>query len=369
MQFIPFLLFAAAALFSVHYFLYASMVSLFSITAVACRYILAASIGFLSVSFLVSSILAHLRENIFTRSFYFLSGFWMGLLANLVLAIIAVRLILWVSPRIGIGHPSPIPLAGAVFTLAVLVSLYGTWNAFHPKVTEISVHIPNLPDSWKGKKIVQLSDVHLGHIYQEKFLQNVVDRVNSIHPEMVVITGDLFDGMDGHLKPLVTPLGDIHADKGIYFVIGNHETYLGVENTLSVLQGTNVRVLQDEVTDVDGLRLIGISFPDRGVTKDMAGLMKTLSPSFQGKPNVLLFHAPMHIDIFKSVGVNLQLSGHTHVGQIFPFGFITKLIFHGHDYGLYQDGGYSLYTTNGVGTWGPSMRIGNTPEIVSITLD
>ena len=237
------------------------------------------------------------------------------------------------------------------------------------QVKRIKVEIKNLPEAWRGKTIVQISDVHLGNIYKSDFLAEVVKKTNALHPEAVMITGDLFDGMDGNLDPLVAPLNDLKTEKGIYFVTGNHETYLGVKESLRVLAKTDVKVLSDEVVDLDGLKIIGISYPESFVGDDEIVKLKLLQPKFLGQPNILLYHAPVNILAAKDLGVNLQLSGHTHLGQQFPFNFVTKIIYKGYDYGLHTLGDFSIYTTSGVGTWGIPMRLGTQSEIVAIELE
>jgi len=259
---------------------------------------------------------------------------------------------------------------GIIFLgLAFFVSLYGIWNALHPVIKNVTIHIPNIPEEWKGKKIVQLSDVHLGHVYQTGFLRNIVEKVNTLHPKIVVITGDLFDGMDGRLDSLVQPFDAIETENGIFFVNGNHETYLGIEKSLAILQKTRVILMNDNVLDVDGLKIIGINYPNRGEKKDITTVLASLKNQFFEEPNILLYHAPENIDAIKQSGVSLMLSGHTHQGQQFPFRFITNLVHKGYDYGLYTLGDFSLYITSGVGTWGPTMRIGTQSEIVAFTLE
>jgi hypothetical protein len=296
------------------------------------------------------------------------SGFWLGLLVQLLIATALIWLIILIAPRIGWMYPNTALLASVFFGIALIVSFFGMRNAFHPQVKEITVQIPGLPDTWKGKRIVQLSDIHLGEVYREDFLRGIVGQINKLNPVFVVITGDLFDGMNDHLDALAAPLADMQADKGVYFVTGNHETYIGSEIVRKALGVLPVRILENEVVDIDGLALIGLSYPDRGMSFDPSHILEKIQASFRGKPNILLFHAPIHVNTFKEAGIHLQLSGHTHLGQLFPFFLVTKSMYRGHDYGLYQDGDYTLYTTNGVGTWGPPMRVGTTPEIVVITL-
>ena len=144
------------------------------------------------------------------------------------------------------------------------------------------------------------------------------------------------------------------------------------------------------MVDIDGLQIIGISYPGIGSAKEIRGLAKLHQDTTNDKSRILLFHTPTNISpqssdsfhshfatywvpdttfsLAKQLGVDLQLSGHTHAGQIFPFGYLTKLIYKGYDYGLHYLDGFAIYTTSGVGTWGPPMRTGNKPEIVEIKL-
>jgi uncharacterized protein len=354
-------------LFGSHYLLYFSIIHFFSITDKTDARILLAIIAFLSFSFILSSIIAHVKENSFTRSFYFISGFWMGLLVNLVLATFAIWIIIFISKTAGYAINFGL-LAIFFFFLAFLYSIYGVWNALNPKIKHISVAIPNLPTIWKNKKIVQLSDLHIGHIHKNNFLSPIIEKVNAINPDMVVITGDLFDGMDGNFDPPLKIVDEMNPEKGVFFVTGNHETFLNTKIIFSALEKTKVKVLHDEVLDIDGLKLIGINYPEHNEIKDPVKIIEDLKPLFHGKPNIFLHHTPVNIHKFKNSGVNLMLSGHTHQGQIFPFHLVTKLMFKSFDYGLHTLDEFTIYITSGAGTWGPTMRTGNSPEIVVITL-
>ena len=132
---------------------------------------------------------------------------------------------------------------------------------------------------------------------------------------MVVITGDLFDGMDGNLQPPVKPFDNLQT-KEAYFITGNHEIYLGVSQSYSALAGTQIKILNNEVVNLNGLRLIGISYPSGNESAGEAAVLKKLQPEFSGRPNIVLYHAPVNVALAQALGVNLQLSGHTHRGQI-----------------------------------------------------
>jgi len=367
-QVVIFIVLAILILFGAHYFLYLSLINFFSIVNTHYKKILLAAFSFLTLSFVLSTLLIYWRENIFTRFFYFISGFWLGLLVNLLIALVVIWAFFW-AKKIFNSDSNLLFIGVIFFSLAFIYSVYGVWNGFNPQAKNITVNIPNLPESWKNKKIVQISDLHIGHIHKKKFLDGIIEKVNSAQPEIVVITGDLFDGMDGNLDYIADSTNKIRAEKGVFFITGNHETYFGLDKVYEILKKTKINPLYDRVADVGGLKIIGISYPERGANKNLAETIGRLKKDFYGQPNILLYHSPSNIDLIRESGVNLQLSGHTHKGQVFPFGYITKMIFKGYDYGLYKIGEYTLYSSCGAGTWGPPMRTGNKPEVMVITLE
>jgi predicted MPP superfamily phosphohydrolase len=252
----------------------------------------------------------------------------------------------------------------------------------------VEVRLEKLPDRWRNRTIVQLSDVHLGHFHTPAAMERLAGQLNSMAPDLVVITGDLFDGMSDGRPEFVEPLKKLSARFGILFVTGNHEGYAGLRSSLEVVEQAGIRVLFNEVVEVDGLRWMGIAYPGIRDKSEIRGLEHGLDPSNPQRPLILLFHTPTDIrqdstqdrrtttywrpdtsfSLSRELGVSLQLSGHTHKGQIFPFGYLTGWIYNGLDHGLHRERGFSLYTSSGVGTWGPPMRTGTAPEIVVITL-
>lgn len=365
--FIAFVAFVSVILIGAHYFVFLSFLRAFSLSAPLLKYAALVLSFLLPLGFFAASALAHFWENALARGIYSIFAFWMGAFVNILLAALLFLTIVFVAKLAGFGVSRSI-LAGILLALAFAVSAYGAWNALHPVVKRITVVIPGLPESWKGKTVVHLSDIHLGPVYRAGFLQDVVNRTNALDPAAVMITGDLFDGMDGDLASLTAPLGDIRSERGTFFVTGNHETYLGVERSLSALRESDIRILDDRAVVEDGLAIVGIGFPERGMKKDIPEIAASLVKSVGGMPSILLYHAPTNIDRMKGTGIGLQLSGHTHHGQQFPFQLITRLVHKGYDYGLYDLGGYTLHTSSGVGTWGPMLRIGTRSEIVAITL-
>lgn len=362
------ILIVLSVLYISHYFIYYSLAYFFSITSKGSKAILALVLFLLPISFIALMILARWSDNYFLRALYFSSGLWLGVGLTLV-TFFAVAWAAWGATRLVTHSPRPALFGLVTVVLAGLYCGYGVWNAYHPRIEHVRIRMQNLPSDWRGKKVVQLSDVHLGHILGTAFLRDIVQKVNTLDPVMVLITGDLFDGMDGRLDELVVPLNDLRAPWGIYFVTGNHETYLGTDRAFAALSKTKVRILHDEMVVVNGLQIIGIDFPEREFSKDIAAVIQTLPEYNRQMPSLLLYHSPTQVEQAKAAGIRLQLSGHTHHGQIFPIQIISRLIYQKYYTGLHVEGDYTIYTSSGAGTWGPTMRTGNHPEVTVIHLE
>ncbi|MFZ1865993.1 MAG: metallophosphoesterase [Polyangiales bacterium] len=266
-------------------------------------------------------------------------------------------------------------LAGTAGAFGLALSGYGVWSAVRPvEVKRVRVRLKKLPESMRGLRLVQLTDMHVGLTIGRDFVLDVVRKVNALEPDIVAITGDLIDGSVEDLGSAVAPLGEIRAALGTYFVTGNHEYYSGADSWLAFLGGIGIRALRNEHVEVhkngDSIHLAGVDdwtahqFGN-GHGADMARAMNGRDTS---KTVVLLAHQPVQFDEAREHGVDLQISGHTHGGQIFPFGFLTRLV-QPFLSGLHRRGESQIYVSSGTGYWGPPMRIAAPSEITLIELD
>jgi uncharacterized protein len=253
----------------------------------------------------------------------------------------------------------------AVFAAVLLVWAYGYLEARWVKLEHITVRTDKLPPGMNGIKIAQISDLHLGLINGKTRLEQIADLLRAEIPDLLVATGDIVDGdmaKNGEIHEL---LRQIRPRFGKYAVTGNHEFYAGLDQALETIERSGFRILRGETTTVDGvLNIIGVDDPTGGSTTDEASL---LASTQNGLFTLFLKHRPEVPE--KSRGLfDLQLSGHTHRGQIFPFGFITGMVYplqNGlHDLG----GGSKIYTSRGSGTWGPPLRVLSPPEVTIIEL-
>jgi uncharacterized protein len=238
-----------------------------------------------------------------------------------------------------------------------------------PKVHEVEVTLDKLPRALDGFTIVQLTDVHVGPTIGHDFLQDVVARTNQLSPDVIAITGDLVDGSVAELRTSIAPLAQLRAKKGVFFVTGNHEYYAGVDEWLAHLTTLDVRVLRNErVSLADGLELAGIDdLSGHSVAGHGADLPRALAGRDGKSALVLMAHQPRVIKEAAGHGVGLQLSGHTHGGQIWPWNFAVYLQ-QPYVAGLAKHKDTQIYVSRGTGYWGPPMRLGAPSEITRITL-
>ena len=261
---------------------------------------------------------------------------------------------------------------GGAAAVAAGFTTYGVRRAFAaPQIDELAVRLPRLHRAFDGLRIVQISDLHIGDILGRPFLEETVRRCNGLRPDLVAVTGDLVDGSVRQILPTIQALGGLQSRFGTYFITGNHEFYSGDVAWCDALTRMGVTVLRNRtVTLADGparLDLVGVD--DWGERERARGwdLDQALRGRNPDHPAVLLAHEPRAVSEGMERGIGLQLSGHTHGGQLFPItGLVTALW--KYSAGRYQVGEGTLYVHRGTGFWGPPMRIGSPPEIAAITL-
>ncbi len=242
---------------------------------------------------------------------------------------------------------------------------------------ELAIKLPRLPASMNGTSIVQLTDVHLGPTIGRAFIEDLVRRTNALEPDIVAITGDLIDGEVDELRDAVAPLAKLRAKHGVYFVTGNHEYFYDADAWCAHIRSLGIRVLRNErvrigdgdaafdlagVDDHEASRYAKSGAEHHG--QDVAGALAGRNPA---RECVLLAHQPRAVTQAMQHGVGLQLSGHTHGGQIWPWRYMVYLqqpIVSG----LGRFGDTLVWVSNGTGYWGPPMRLGAPPEITRITL-
>jgi predicted MPP superfamily phosphohydrolase len=321
---------------------------------------------FLTLTFVGAQFASAKFFNTFTRTVYTITASWMGFFVYFLLASIVFGLLAMIEAHTSLDLPY-MTIGLYIVLAACALGVYGLLNAEKIKVTEISVSLPRLPEVWKNRTAVFVSDVHLGQIHNTGYVQKVVRNILKLKPDIVFIGGDLFDGSVPAVPPTITPLRELTAPLGVYYVTGNHEEFGPNDAFVSAVKSAGITVLDNEYVDVEGLQIVGVSYTRAEEETKFRELLTTI-PFDKNKPTILLKHEPKDIHVAEAAGISLQLSGHTHHAQVWPFRFIPKRIYKGFDYGLKKYKAMHVYTSSGVGTWGPPVRVGTQSEIVSIKM-
>ena len=309
---------------------------------------------------------------------------WLGLMFLLFVLLIPadlVRGLAWLIERIAGTPADPARrqflarlFGGIVGAGALGAAGYGIWSVMRPiAVKPVKVPLAGLPDPFAGFVIAQITDVHVGPTIGKSFIEELVAKTNAMEPDLVAITGDLVDGTVERLGPLLEPLSRLKAKHGVYFVTGNHEYFSGAAEWVRHLATLGVRVLRNERVSIErdgaALDLAGIDdptggnfLPDHG--PDLAGALAGRDAS---RLLLLLAHQPRQVHEAAEHGVALQLSGHTHGGQIFPFNFLVPLQ-QPFVAGLHRVRDTAIYVSRGTGYWGPPMRVGAPAELTRVEL-
>ncbi|MDD4752416.1 MAG: metallophosphoesterase [Desulfitobacteriaceae bacterium] len=308
-----------------------------------------------------------------------ISSYWLGMMFYLFIIFGLVDLVLFLGriiqiiPKEWIYKQGSFPLFGiAVFMLVLFLQVYGTWNALNPQVQRYHLSIPKEAGNLEKIRVAMVSDIHLDKIVNSKRLEEMVSMVNQINPDIVLFAGDVIDGsVDIFSREKIDEIFQrITPSMGVYAVLGNHEYISGqIDEYIQQMERAGVRVLRDEwVLIQDSFYLIGkddfsrkrFTGTDRGKLED---IIRDVDTSL---PIILLDHEPPKPGEEENE-IDLQFSGHTHRGQLFPIHLITRHLFE-NDWGYSQLKNRHLIVSSGFGTWGPPIRIGNRPEIVDVTI-
>jgi predicted MPP superfamily phosphohydrolase len=386
-RFVGFWAVSGAFVIGIHFYLYRRLIR---DTTGSTRIRRAAALAAVVIIVVFLGLRAMMRTLPLTWSVALSTGvwFWMGLATYLFLFFASVDLLRRLPRLLGRFRRADTPAVppsperrlflsralagGGLFASGGLAS-YGLWRAFEPaELSEVPIRLPKLPKQLDGFTIVHLSDLHISSVIRRNFIEEVVRRCNQLKPDLVAITGDLVDGEVDQLAHAVAALRGLQSRYGTYFVTGNHDYYSGVRPWTSAISAMGIQVLRNRRLEIGDA---GASFDLVGVDDWSAringrggyDLERAIAGRDPDRASVLLAHEPANFDQAVERGMGLQLSGHTHGGQLFPLTALVAMRWSRYA-GLYRQGPGQLYVSRGVGFWGPPMRVGSPPEIVKLTL-
>jgi uncharacterized protein len=362
--------------FSVNFLIYTRGLQAFSISP-AWRKTYIITFWLIVASFVIGEILEHTHSSLIGEWIYRIGAFWLAFMLYFTLAILLIDFVRLLNyffhflPEITQNFRFRL----GIITIAVvsLIVIAGHINALNTRVKEISLNIPKKVTGNHQMKIVVASDIHLGALIGENREEHLVSIITKQKPDLVLLCGDLVDGDVGAAlrKNLGRHFQEIRTPMGVYAIPGNHEYIGGIKKTLPYLESINIKLLRDKVLVLpNGVQLVGRDDRDNRTMgegtgrKSLKELMTGLDKTF---PIIVMNHQPFDLDEAVKEDVDLHLSGHTHHGQLWPFNYMTKAIFE-LSWGYLKKGNTNFYVSSGFGSWGPPVRLGNTPEVVVFNL-
>lgn len=313
-------------------------------------------------------------------SLHWLGAFWFAVMLYATLQVLLIDLarltdlaIPFIRKIAGADYQRFKFITGAVVAaVTIVIVMAGHANAWHPKTVNLTLNIPKSANGLKELRIAAVSDVHMGTIIGPRKTAKLVKTLNNMEPDIILMAGDVLDEDVGPVirQNLGACLREMKAPMGVYASTGNHEYIGGGEPSINYLEEHGIQVLRDtSILINDAFYLIGREDLHANISPDFTrkGIDELLEKADTSLPVVLLDHQPYHLDSVANTGVDLQISGHTHHGQLWPFGYITNQIYEV-SRGYKLKGSTHFWVSTGFGTWGPPVRTGNRPEVVFINL-
>jgi predicted MPP superfamily phosphohydrolase len=333
---------------------------------------------FLAISYILARFLERIWLSPVSDAFTWIGSFWLALMIYFLLALLAIDIIRLIHLVIPI-YPNFLtndPVAArfwifkGVIVLTSIIVIAGYFNAMNPGIRNLSIQLHKKAGKYKELHIVMASDIHMGTLVGPRRTLKMVNRINAMKPDLILFAGDM---VDEDLAPVIRhDLGNalklLKVPLGVYAITGNHEYIGGAEKAVKYLQDHGIQLLRDTSLLIDNSFYLA-GRDDRDKSRFSGKERKSISEVLQGvdmsKPVIMMDHQPFRLDDVAAAGVDLQLSGHTHHGQLWPFNYITKAIYEV-SWGYKQKGNSHFYVSSGYGGWGPPVRLGNRPELVSI---
>ncbi len=328
-----------------------------------------------SFTFVAAKILESRHSSVFTDILNIIGGFWMGFMLYAIMFLLISDIIALALKIPGILNSSNIMIYRkwaflAASGIAVILITGGFINALLPVTTKYDIKINKKADSLKTLRVAAVSDIHLGSVIRKRSIKVLSNMLEEMEPDVVFLLGDI---VDGELGPVLR--GDLlkyftgpETKDGLYAITGNHEFIGGADRTVPYIESKGIRVLKDEIVILPGgIQLIGRLDRDsrRFYGKERKPLNELMIDIDHSKPVIVLDHQPFNLDESAELGVDLQLSGHTHNGQMWPLNYLTRKIYE-LSYGYLKKGNTQYIVSSGFGLWGPRIRSGSKSEVLLI---
>jgi uncharacterized protein len=363
LRFVTFLVFILSAFFFGHLAVYFYFIAIFGISSPVTIKVMNALTVLLPICYIASLIISEwLSSSLLAKIFYRASVYWVSFFLYLFLAAVAFLVYQYFLP----AHDA-IFWGKVIFVIAMIVSSYGVVHAKNVKVKRLELSLKHLPAAWKGRKLVFLSDVHLGHINGANYALKLTNIINREKADIVLMGGDIFDGARGNQEDLAYPFKNLKSVYGTYAILGNHEEFQDNIPFKDALINQGIKIIEDDMVVVNGLQIVGVDYKTTTWKEGFESVLRKF-PLKKSVASILLKHVPTDIPLAAKYNFSLALYGHTHRAQAWPLSLITHYLYKGFDYGLKKYDNMITYTSSGAGTWSPPIRVGSDCEIMVFTL-
>jgi uncharacterized protein len=329
---------------------------------------------FIATSYFICRIIERKAVNALSVALFWIGSFWFGFILYFLLSIVILDLLRLINNVADVVtfDPETYPaiklwITLGLITIVMLTLFLGYLNAKRLKIKTLHLTIDKYNPEVQELNIVMASDIHLGSIVGKKRALKIVKTINSLKPDIILLPGDI---LDSEIAPVVwldlgAVLRELSARYGIFAVTGNHEYIGGIKEAVAYIREHRIDLLRDEVREIAGVTIVGREdYTIKNNRKPLPDLMEDVD---RNKAVILMDHQPFHLEEAEKAGVDLQVSGHTHRGQLWPLSYITNMVYE-IDWGYLKKGDTHIYVSSGVGTWGPPVKIGNDAEIMQFVL-
>lgn len=321
---------------------------------------------FLPVVFIISMLYGYKHYSLLNSWLNEISSIWIGIVIYILIASLIIFLL--IMSNIYLGTNIPLKLVSLILMFVVLLLVgYGIWNASNPRIVQMDITSENLSNNWKGKKIVIISDIHLGMQKRVNYLKKIIAKINTENPDVVFILGDLIDGPAFPYKEWLGEFDNLKPQIGNIYIEGNHEKYSQEYEEFKSNIPESITNLTDKKIIINNTQIIGLDYIQDESVNETKSRLENLQYD-KDQPSIVLLHDPKNIKALSEKGVSLVLSGHTHGGQFFPFTMLIKLIYRNYSHGIVYTDKTASVTSYGVGTAVIPMRIETVPEIIVLNI-
>lgn len=318
------------------------------------------------IIFIISMIYSYKHYSLFNSWLNSISSVWLGVVFYIFIASLIVFILIMLNYYFNLQIPIKI-ISNILIILMMSLIVYGIINASNPRIVKWEVKAETLAKDWEGKKIILISDVHLGSVRRDNFLRRIIQKIEKENPDIIFISGDLIDGSSFPYEQWLNEFSILKPQLGIFYVEGNHEKYNQEYEKFKSQIPNFINNITDKKILINNTQIIGLDYRQNQTEEEIRLKLESINYD-KNQPSIILMHDPKDTEILSKQEVSLVVSGHTHGGQFFPFTFLVNDLYEKYTHGISYTNKTASVTSYGIGTSIIPIRIGTIPEIIVLNI-